>query len=276
MIHKCLTFTQFTLLIFFGVSIFFGCTDAPDDMTLTPDEASTTTVAVKTVDDFEKETFSELKTEFGRNLLDDNFKILRSLTDSETYLGYLERAFPTDEPFQTFDEFISMTPPPAEWYRSFLEKYFQNIKEDDILAMDILIGALLRGNFRAYQDRSKMNFFASRVGAWRHPIVKKWIEQRFEVEKGPIDAQKFNNFTESVETFSKKIDTVYAKLVQDYFNEHGENEGIIWFALQEPLRLGRILIHFTNAKVFRKWINGDFKDFDPIRDLPDPDPPFVQ
>ena len=112
MTYKCNTFTQFTMLIFLGVSIFFGCTDTPDDMTLTPKETSITTVPVKSVDDFQKETFSELKIEFGRNLLDDNFRILRSLTHSEAYLGYLERAFPTDEPFQTFDEFISMTPPP--------------------------------------------------------------------------------------------------------------------------------------------------------------------
>lgn len=276
MTYKCCTFTQFTLLIFLSVSIFFGCTDAPDDMTLTPKEASITTVPVKSVDDFQKETFSELKTEFGRNLLDDNFRILRLLTHSETYLGYLERAFPTDEPFQTFDEFISMTPPPAEWYHSFLEKYFQDINKDDIVAADALIGELLRGNFLAYQGGNKGTFLSSRAKAWRLPIVKEWIEQRFEVEKGPIDAQKFNNFTKNAEVFSKKNETTYAKLVQDYFNEYGENEGIIWFALQEPLRLRRILDNFTKEKVFRNWVNGDFKDFDPIRDLPNPDPPFAQ
>lgn len=264
--------------MFISISAFFGCTDPPDDKILMPEEPtleefSITTVAVKDFGEFQKETFSELKAEFEKKLLDDNFKILRSLTHSETYLGYLERAFPTDEPFQTFDEFISMIPPPDEWYRSFLEKYFQNINEDDILAMDVLIGALLRGNFRAYHGGNKMTFLVSRADAWKRPIVKEWIEQRFEVEKGPIDAQKFNNFTKSSETFSKKIDTAYAKLVQDYFNEYGENEGIIWFALQEPLRLGRILDNFTNVKVFRKWVNGDFKDFDPIRDLPDPEPP---
>ena len=281
MTHKCCTFTRVVILISLCVSIFFGCTDPPDDKILTPEEPtleefSITTVAVKNFGEFQEETFSELKTEFGRNLLDDNFKILRLLTHSETYLGYLEHAFPTDEPFQTFDEFISMISPADEGYRPFLERYFQNINEDDILAMDILIGALLRGNFRAYQGGNKVTFFASRADAWKHPIVKEWIEQRFEVEKGPIDAQKFNNFTKSSETFSKKIDTAYAKLVQDYFNAHGENEGIIWFALQEPLRLERILDNFTKAKVFREWVNGDFKDFDPIRDLPDPEPPVFQ
>lgn len=276
MIHKCRTFTQFTILIFLGVSIFFGCTDTPDDMTLTLEEPAITTGAVKTVDDFQKETFFQLKTEFGRNLLDDNFKTLRSLTHSEAYLDYLERVFPTDEPFQTFDEFISMTPPPPEWYRSFLEKYFQGINEDDIVAADALIDELLHGNFLAYQDGNKLVFFSSRVKAWRLPIVKEWIDRRFEVKKGPIDAQKFNNFTKDAETLTKKIDAKQARLVQNYFDEYDENEGVIWLALQEPLLLGRLLTHFTNAKVFRKWAKGEFKDFDPLRDLPDPDPPFAQ
>ena len=278
MTYKCNTSTQFTMLIFLGVSIFFGCTDTPDNMTLTPEETSITTGTVKSVDDFQKETFSELKTEFGRNLLDDNFRILRSLTRSEAYLGYLERAFPTDEPFQTFDEFISMMPPPAEWYRSFLEKYFQDINEGDIVAADALIDELQHGNFLVYQGGNKLVLFSTRVKAWRLPIVKEWIEQRFEV-KGPIDAEKFaekfNDFTKGAETLAKKIDSKQAGLVQTYFDEYGENEGVIWLAIQEPLLLGRLLTHFTNAKVFRKWAKGEFKDFD-FEALPDPDPPVFQ
>ena len=275
MIPKYRTFTQFTMLIFLGISIFFGCTDAPDDMTLTPEEPSIMTVAVKSHDEFRKETFSQLKTEFGRNLLDNNFENLRSLTHSEAYLGYLERAFPTDEPFQTFDEFISMTPPPAEWYRSFLEKYFQDIDENDIIAADALIGVLLRGNFLVYQGGNKLVFFGSRVKAWQLPIVKEWIDRRFEVKKGPIDAQKFNNFTKDAETLTKKIDSKQTRFVQNYFDEYGENEGVIWLALQEPLLLGRLLTHFTNAKVFRKWVKGEFEDFD-FAALPAPDPPVAQ
>ncbi|RKU24544.1 hypothetical protein C6499_16525 [Candidatus Poribacteria bacterium] len=275
MIHKCRTFTQFTMLIFLGVSIFFGCTDTPDDMTLTPEEPSITTVAVKTVDDFQKETFFKLKTEFGRNLLDDNFKILRSLTHSKVYLDYLERVFPTDEPFQTFDEFISMTPPPAEWYRSFLEKYFQGINEDDVIAADALIDELLHGNFLAYQGGNKLVVFSSRAKAWQLPIVKEWIDQRFEAKNRPIDAQKFNNFTKDAQTLTKKIDSEQSKLVQTYFDEYGENEGVIWLALQEPRLLGRLLTYFTNVKVFRKWAKGEFKDFD-FAAIPDPDPPVVQ
>ena len=275
MIHKRRTFTQFTILIFLGVSIFFGCTDTPDDMTLTPEEPSIMTVAVKSDDEFREETFSQLKTEFGRNLLDDNFKILRSLTHSKVYLGYLERVFPADEPFQTFDDFISMTPPPAEWYRSFLEKYFQDINEDDIVAADTLIDKLLHGNFLAYQGRNRLVVFSNRAAAWQLPIVKEWIELRFEVKKGPIDAQKFNNFTKGAQTLTKKIDSKQAQLVQNYFDEYGENEGVIWLALHEPLLLGRLLTHFTNAKVFRKWVKSEFEDFD-FSALPAPDPPVVQ
>lgn len=279
MIHKCYTFTYLIVLMFLAVSIFFACTDTPDDTMLTPEksteETSITTVAVKTVDDFQKDAFSKLKTEFGRNLLDDNFKILRSLTHSETYLDYLERAFPTDEPFQTFDEFISMTPLPAESYRSFLEKYFQGINEDDIIAADALIDKLLHGNFLAYQGANRHVFFGSRAAAWQLPIVKEWIELRFEAKNRPIDAQKFNNFTKDAETLTKKIDSEQSKLVQNYFDEYGESEGIIWLALQEPRLLGRLLTHFTDAKVFRKWAKGEFKDFN-FSDLPAPDPPVVQ
>ena len=275
MIHKCYAFTQFTMLIFLGVSIFFGCTDTPDNMALAPEDTSIATPAVKTVDDFQKDAFSELKTEFGRNLLDDNFKILRSLTHSKVYLGYLERTLPTDEPFQTFDDFISMTPPPAEWYRSFLEKYFQNINEDDIAAADALIDELLHGNFLAYQGGNKLVVFSSRAKAWQLPIVKEWIDQRFEAKNRPIDAQKFNNFTKDAQTLTKKIDSEQSKLVQNYFDEYGENEGVIWLALQEPRLLGRLLTHFTKAKVFRKWVKGEFEDFD-FSAVPDPDPPVVQ
>jgi len=263
------------MLIFLGVSIFFGCTDTPDNMALAPEDISIATPAVKTVDDFQKDAFSELKTEFGRNLLDDNFKILRSLTHSKVYLGYLERTLPTDEPFQTFDDFISMTPPPAEWYRSFLEKYFQNINEDDIAATDALIDVLLRGNFLVYQGGNRLVFFGSRAKAWQLPIVKEWIDQRFEAKNRPIDAQKFNNFTKDAQTLTKKIDSEQSKLVQNYFDEYGENEGVIWLALQEPRLLGRLLTHFTNAKVFRKWVKGEFEDFD-FSALPEPDPPVVQ
>ena len=79
--------------------------------------------------------FVELRQMFPNPILDEDFKTLKQVTRSKVYLAYLKSEFPTDEPFETLEEFINIASPPVERYRDFLNKHFKNLTEADFLGI---------------------------------------------------------------------------------------------------------------------------------------------
>ena len=47
-------------------------------------------------------------------------------------------------------------------------------------------------------------------------------------------------------------------LVKKFFQRDGEDKGLLWLAIQDPILFGRILDGFTDIEIFRKWTEGDF------------------
>ena len=116
MIQGSPVFKRIAILLFFSVSLFFGCTDKSDDPLIVSSEEteSVSTLDTVPVANLEERTFSKLRTAFPGPLLDENLKTLQTLANSDTYLAFLSRVSKQVKPFQTFDEFLSTTPPDAE------------------------------------------------------------------------------------------------------------------------------------------------------------------
>lgn len=112
----CKLFTVFLLLSMVSL---FGCTEKSNNR-LTPSEEteSVSTSSPVPVANLEERTFSKLRAAFPGPLLDQDFKTLRALANSDTYLVCLSRARVSKQvkvkPFQTFDEFLDTIPPDAE------------------------------------------------------------------------------------------------------------------------------------------------------------------
>ncbi|RKU29999.1 hypothetical protein C6499_07205 [Candidatus Poribacteria bacterium] len=115
MIHKCHILKLFAVFLSLSMLLFSGCADKPDDIfTLSEETAPVSTLDTVPVANLEERTFSELRAAFPGPLLDENLKTLRVLASSDTYLAFLSRVSKQVKPFQTFDEFLSTTPPDAE------------------------------------------------------------------------------------------------------------------------------------------------------------------
>ena len=52
------------------------------------------------------EVMAQLRQEFPGNVLDDDFTRIQEIIASETYLDFLKRTHPLENPFQTFNEFL--------------------------------------------------------------------------------------------------------------------------------------------------------------------------
>ena len=104
------------IAIFFSVFLSFGCTDKSDDPLIISSEEteSVSTLDTVPVANLEERTFAKLQTAFPGPLLDENLKTLRALANSDIYLAFLSRVSKQVKPFQTFNEFLSTTPPDAE------------------------------------------------------------------------------------------------------------------------------------------------------------------
>lgn len=116
MIQASSVLKRITILLFFSVFLFFGCTDKSDDPLIVASEeaGSVSTLDTVPVANLEERTFAKLQTAFPEPLLDENLKTLRVLANSDTYLAFLSRVSEQVKPFQTFDEFLDTTPPDAE------------------------------------------------------------------------------------------------------------------------------------------------------------------
>ena len=78
--------------------------------------------------------------------------------------------------------------------------------------------------------------------------MKAWLELHFpEHDFFPT----FDNFV----TETEREDVL---LIQEEFEVHGKDDGLLWLALRNPTLTAEILNNFTNTDVFLKWTDGFF------------------
>lgn len=210
----------------------------------------------------QKETFALLKEKFPGERLDKKFTTLRELSKSEDYLTYLGKTFPEISRFKTFEAFMEKVIPAKERYFPFFEASFHFKNAEDIPQADLIAVRILANSFWKTDVRDLHGEDFQDPLAFLKPEVHSWLEKNdMAIFNSPKSSGGFQKVMEKLLSLrimvgaNQKAD---AALVKKFFQRDGENKGILWLAIQEPVLFGRILDGFTDIEIFRKWAEGDF------------------
>ncbi len=218
----------------------------------------------------EKQTFDILKKKFTGELLDKNLETLHLLSDSDEYVNFLSKKYPEHAPFTAFQDFYYTVLPPEEYYFKFFQEQFgvQSMKEintDELsLAHEAASGtwvfwAYKRGgdlspHLRGLPQRNAMRTFLTK------PKGRKMLERRGVI--GPNEKPSYDHIRPIVFSLSA-IGSAQReedfRWIKSLFKKHGQSDGMIWLAVQNPILLDRILYAFSTDTTFLKSV------FDPIK-----------
>lgn len=270
-----LRFALFTLSVFFSM---FGSTVISDD------QASSRDAEEEARQSRRSEVFEELRQMFPDPILDEDFKTLKQVTRSKVYLDYLKSEFPTDEPFETIEAFINVAPPPVERYQDLLNKHFENVTEKDYLGIHqltllerrsnmMLMSAHKTGNAkyrRAATQLSSFKFLREHLRRrletedtaimWsfrlRRDHAKLLWESRFR-EADDAEQDRFIDLYMQFAVETQKTDTDW---IQAQFENHGQDDGLLWIAVENPVLIGEIITNFPppRTELFLTWVEQTF------------------
>ena len=259
MIQASYVFKFIAILLFLSVFLFFGCTDKSEDTLIVSSEKTepVSTLDAIPVANLEERTFSKLRAAFPGPLLDQNLKTLQILANSDIYLEFLSRVSNQVKPFQTFDEFLDTTPPDAEKkIRPIFKQHLPHlvINNQDIASFYEM----------ATIEQSMVILINLRV----HPRLPHLIEAETRARKNAplfrwfppkeIEPHIRQAFWEVFVKFVVDVNEIAKKKIQDTLHEHGQTEGLIWLAIQEPRIFGVILNTFIDPLTpadFLRWID---------------------
>lgn len=266
---------------FFALSIFLcmlGSTVLSDDRVSSKDAEEAPRQLKRS------EVFAELCRMFPGPILDENFKILKQVTRSKVYLDYLKSEFPTDEPFETLEAFINVAPPPVERYRDFLNKHFENVTEADFLGIHqltmlerranmMLLSSKETGNAKYGRASSQLSSFKLLPDHLRRSLetidpttiwsfrlkrdhARLLWESRFR-EADKAERLRFINLRGQFVLETEKADTDW---IQAKFETHGQDEGLLWIAVENPILIGEIIANFPppRTELFLTWVEQTF------------------
>lgn len=252
-------FFRVTVLICLAVAFqLLGCSENTDDETMEEmDSTSLETVITEPVQTkpTPEETFEKLKTLFPKPIFDEEFTTLSEVTASKTYLDFLSQEYRTEKPFKTLAAYLDVAQPDPERYTPFLKEFIKNPNEKDIAIMHQITLQFRCANVMQYQMLLGGNFIEAifavlekKLGILTEKDVKAWRKLHFPEE----------NFANTIDDFVRETERTDTLFIQEQFEKHGKNNGILWVALRNPALTAEILNNFTNTDAFLKWINGDF------------------
>jgi len=232
-----------------------------------------------------KEMFTKLRGIFPDTILDDDFKTLKQVINSKVYLDFLKQTYPTDKPFETFETFMNVAPPPVETferYKVFLNEHFENLTALDFAgihqytllrrrANTMLMCALETGNPKykhASEDLRSLSGVPAHIrqrletvdpsSVWAFSLprehIRPWKDSRFS-EASYAEEMRFLHFFGKFVTETEKADTDW---IQAQFAAHGQAEGLLWIALKKPVLIGEIVTNFPETDLFLKWVEQTF------------------
>ena len=254
-------FLRSTVLILLVVALqLLGCSENTDtDTTEGTDSTSVATLITEPVPSkpTPEETFGKLKTLFPKPIFDEEFITLSEVTASKTYLDFLAQEYRTEKPFKTLAEYLDMAQPDPERYTPFLKEFIKKPNEGDIAIVHQMTLRYRCGNATLYQMMHGGNnvlqgilaVLEKKLSILEEAPVKAWLELHFPNTKDFFE--EFENFV----TETEREDTL---LIQEQFEKHGTDNGILWVALRNPVLAAEILNNFTNTAVFLRWSDGDF------------------
>ena len=209
-----------------------------------------------------EKTFSKLRAAFPGPLLEDNLKTLQTLANSDIYLEFLSRVSKQVKPFQTFDEFLDTVPPDAEKkIRPIFRQYLAHlvINDQDIASFHklatIIQTTVLLINLNLHLSLIPPHMIKAEARAVESAPLWRWFPS-FPPE-AQIETHVRSAFWDVLATFAEDANETARKEIQNTLHEHGQDEGLIWLAIQEPRILGVILNTFINPLIpadFLRWI----------------------
>lgn len=289
--YQCL-FNLLTFCVLLGFVVFGGCSESENRNALAPAETTTHPISEEMVTEvlaaveknrpaaeiefapqFEAvpmapmqrpptiaEVMAQLRLEFPGNVLDDDFTRIREIIESETYLDFLKRTHPLENPFQTFDEFWTSAAVDTEGCMEFLNKYFKPPHPEptgaDVSVLHYMTLHERHINVRLYHAEDIA--WDTRFEMMINDPVNSWMEQRFFTDDGG-DVILLIKVLVQFSVWIEHLQEEEQERTQAFFLEHGTQKGFLRFALEEPVRLGYVLKDFTDVKVFKKWVDGDFR-----------------
>ncbi len=204
-----------------------------------------------------QKTFTQLRGKFKNPILDDDFKTLKALTNTSVYLDFLRQAHPTEKPFETLADFLKVASPPEDRYRDFLNQHFENVNDADVQGIHLLTRLYLKIDMLMMHAEQTRDRKALRdvIKAKTSIFIKKgpisnWINHRL----SGVNEEKWVAFYLQVERFAtetRKSDTAW---IQAQFEAHGQEDGLLWIALQKPILTGEILSSFPKTDLFLQWV----------------------
>lgn len=267
MTSEIYTRQQLTKFLCLSILLLSGCTEPSGDMLMTSEETrSNAIVSSESIANLEERTFSGLQEKFPHPILDEDFKTLRVLANSDPYLTFLFRVFKPVKSLQNFGELLDTVPPKSkDRLHSILKQHLKHIVIDDtdIIALHKVI------IFQQILDiRGKLSLFPVHIFA-RTPLLPSHIQEtrdktyRSETVQEwfrGLKGQKTHDFFDAYVAFAKTAnDTVYEK-TRELFNQHGPDDGLIWLSIQEPIIFWIILNTFREpfgTADFLQWINSE-------------------
>ena len=262
--HYRLLTVMLLILVCFS---WLGCGDTPDDMMKPVEEETLNPVETLTLEPIlpkltVEETFTKLRKSFPNRILDREFRTLRELTASGTYLRFLSQEYPDEEPFETFDAFLETAEPDSGRYTPFLMEFIEHPTAKDV--------AIIHHMTRVYRSANVIQWHVfhgrdagvgldavleRKVSVVDEPDVKAWLKAHFDDPNQ--DAKVLGQmFFMPFEEFVLETEKADALRIKELFDEHGRDAGLIWLAILEPALTGQILNDFTDTDFFLRWSEG--------------------
>ena len=254
-------FNRLSACLFLGVSLFFACQSSPDSDVVKPEKGD-----IETESRIEpiarpptlEETFEQLKRENPANILDKDFKTLRRLVASKTYLDFLRRNHPLENRYQTYDAFWEIASAHPSRYMPFLEQALEKPDAEDAANAHLFAvhyrHVLIRGYHGEDPDTFRDELKKLIDGPGMNIAFKHFVDD----EQNVLNGLDLIFFTVEIGLYVRKIEQADAALAGELLDKHGEHDGLIWLALEAPVLIGYILKDFTDVQVFRKWMAGEF------------------
>lgn len=253
---------HFTVFIVLAIAfqLLLGCSEDPDNDTTSVKTLIAEPIPPKPTPEG---TFTKLKTLFPKPILDGDFTTLGEMTTSKTYLDFLTQEYRTEKPFKTLADYLNVAKPDPERYKPFLKESIGKSKEEDIAIVhhitlkyrcaNVILYQMIHGG-NANKDVLKAIFavLEKKLSVHDEPPVKAWMEIHLPNQD---EGKKFFDALEHFVTETEREDALF---IQEQFEQHGKDDGLLWLALRNPALTAEILNNFTNTDVFLKWTEGNF------------------
>ena len=220
----------------------------------------------------EKETFARLKKKFPSAILDRNLKTLRELAESPAYLNFLSVKYPHLAPFNAFADVADNVVPAKTRYLTFCREHLGISTAAEITdAEQFVIHHVVTASWHTHaHNRSgeKATYpgkvSRSGVAIFSEPKGKKLLERRLGIPS--TDKLTPLAWRVTLKVFMYIVPIAEAHLLEDIrwvkmlFEKHGQSDGMLWVAVQDPILFDRILHTFSTDTTFLKCL------YEPVED----------